>query len=218
MQQPQGCKQHKLCQAKQRHHWHRGCCMQAWLFCTSCCGGLPERRTVCPLILQHTFPNPFTGTFHRQKNMDYCTFNALAYNTKDEKSGDTIQSALIAYDVACQYSVGFKKRWNDSLILQSIFGWFIASIIWAIGKFHLGAHKEACYPEYSLNHIEGAADEDGEGMERAWSNIIAILMASRTSTKGRRVESGNNVMQGNNYKTTIKMGQSSPPSLPSTTS
>ena len=96
--------------------------------------------------------------------MDYCTFNALAYNTKDEATTDTIQSALIIYDVACQYSLAFHRRWSESEILQSIFAWVIGSIVWAIGKFHLGAHKETCYPKFSLNHIEGVGNEDGEGI------------------------------------------------------
>ncbi|KIK78357.1 hypothetical protein PAXRUDRAFT_164216, partial [Paxillus rubicundulus Ve08.2h10] len=44
----------------------------------------------------------------------------------------------------------------------------------AIGKFHLSAHKLECYPQFSLNIIEGAGQMDGEIIETLWASLNKI--------------------------------------------
>ncbi|KAG2057846.1 hypothetical protein BDR06DRAFT_877718, partial [Suillus hirtellus] len=92
----------------------------------------------------------------QQMNMDYSICNALKYPSEN------IDSALIIYDVACQWSVNFHEWVDQSYHLslpQSI------KILPAISKFHLSAHKLPCFARYSLNFIAGAGHIDGEILE-----------------------------------------------------
>ncbi|KAG2365843.1 hypothetical protein BDR07DRAFT_1227211, partial [Suillus spraguei] len=70
-------------------------------------------------------------------NMDYSICNTLKYPSED------IDSALIIYDVACQWNIHFDEWVNQSYHLSlppSI------KILLVIGKFHLSAHKLLCFP------------------------------------------------------------------------
>ena len=137
----------------------------------------------------------------RQKNMDYSLCNAMAYNTRDIHSGLAILRFLIVYDVACQYNIHFMKRIRESEILSFILlGVFLGHISFAVGKFHLGAHKDECYAEYSLNHKEGAGLDDGEVLERDWSNLNGIVVKYRTASTAARMEGIDNGMQYLNFR------------------
>ena len=83
----------------------------------------------------------------RQINIDYAICHALGYNTHG------LKEALIAYDVACQWSIHFDERVKQSphLHLPQDLRWTPA-----VGKFHLAAHREQCFAHYSLNFVQGA--------------------------------------------------------------
>ncbi len=140
--------------------------------------------------------------------MDFSLCNAMAYNTHDPTSGLKVLQFLIIYDVACQYSINFHERVEASQILTGIVLSVILNIIWAIGKFHLGAHKDECYAEFSLNHKEGAGLDDGEILERDWGNLNGIVEKYRTSSKAGRQEGTDNGMQYLNFRTRISLGMS----------
>lgn len=120
--------------------------------------------------------------------MDYSLCNALAWNTKDPITGAIIMQAVIAYDVACQFFKKFRKRWEASTALMQIYGWFILTLVWTIGKFHLGAHIDECYPKFSLNHKRGIGQVDGETMETLWAILNAISIMARSMTLAHRQE------------------------------
>lgn len=132
--------------------------------------------------------------------MDYSVCNALAYNTHDPVTGTTILLALIVYDVACQYCKHFNKRLESSAILRSIYAVALGCIVWAIGKFHLGAHKPICYPHYSLNHKKGSGQVDGETMEPLWSRLNDINITGRSMSLAHRQENGDLGMMDVNWK------------------
>jgi len=72
------------------------CLRKAWVLCSPFCGGLPKGRKVglaqcCKLAK--------TDGLERQANIDYSICQALAYRQHP------LGSALIVYDVACQWSV-----------------------------------------------------------------------------------------------------------------
>ena len=133
--------------------------------------------------------------------------NALAYNTKDFATGLFILQVLIIYDVACQFYKKFKQRWDQSAILQQIYGWFILSMIWAVGKFHLGAHKPICYPNFSLNHTEGAGQAAGETMEPLWSKLNLASITARAMSLAHREEYIILVMLDMNWKVIIRFSE-----------
>ncbi|KAG2059145.1 hypothetical protein BDR06DRAFT_875058, partial [Suillus hirtellus] len=135
----------------------------------------------------------------RQMNMDYSICNALKYPSED------IGSALIIYDVACQWSIHFHERVNQSYHLslpQSI------KILPAVGKFHLSAHKLLCFPRFSLNFITGAGHIDGEILETLWAPFNKISPTARSMTLSHRQEVLDDHMRDSNWKKLVRIGKS----------
>jgi hypothetical protein len=136
-------------------------------------------------------------------NMDYSICNAVKY-----PSGD-IGSALIIYDVACQWSIHFHERVDRSYHLSlppSI------KILPAIGKFHLSAHKLQCFPRFSLNFITGAGHIDGEILETLWAPFNKISPTARSMTLAHRKEVLDDHMRDSNWKKLVGIGKCSLPS------
>src|SRR5882672_5980041 len=76
------------------------CLCKTWVLCASFGGGLPKGRKVCE-DQRSKVPQIHCSYFTRQINMDYSICNALAYHT------EPMNSALIIYNVACQWSINF---------------------------------------------------------------------------------------------------------------
>src|SRR5882724_5641615 len=98
-------------------------------------------------------------------NMDYSICNALAYHT------EPMNSALIIYDVACQWSIKFHRCVQDSHFLSLP---HITDLIPVVGKFHLAAHVPRCFARFSLNFVQGAGQLDGEILETLWSEFNKV--------------------------------------------
>ena len=89
---------------------------------------------------------PHAYDLGRQANVDYSICQALAYRTAP------IGSALIIYDVACQWSRKFHSHVENSSFLSL---GPISDLIPAVGKFNLAAHVPGCSAKFSLNFVEG---------------------------------------------------------------
>jgi hypothetical protein len=129
-------------------------------------------------------------------NIDYAICQALGYNSLG------LKNALIAYDVACQWSIHFDKRVKQSAYLhlpQSL------TYIPAVGKFHLGAHREACFAQFSLNFVEGAGQQDGEILETLWSRLNKAAGSTRAMTTPHRQEMVDAHILDSNWKKTLNM-------------
>ncbi len=98
-------------------------------------------------------------------NTDYSVCSAI------QQIQPEVQQLLLLYDVNCEWSKHFKDRVSRSpyLTLRDDL-----TIIYAIGKFHLGAHVKECFPMYSLNFIKGAGQLDGEILETLWSPLNKV--------------------------------------------
>lgn len=133
----------------------------------------------------------------RQKNVDYSICRALSYHS------DGLKRALIAYDVACQWSINFERRVKsyDSLTLPSD-----VEIIPAVGKFHLSAHKPVCFPRFSLMFIRGAGRLDGEILETLWAPFNKISPFARAMSLAHRQEIYDDHMRDSNGKKLVGMG------------
>ncbi|KAG1764500.1 hypothetical protein EV702DRAFT_1051329 [Suillus placidus] len=127
----------------------------------------------------------------RQMNMDYFICNAVKY-----PSGD-IGSALIIYDVACQWSIHFHEWVDQSYHLSLPLS---IKILPAIGKFHLSAHKLLCFPRFSLNFITGAGHINGEILETLWAPFNKISPTARSMTLAHRKEVLDDHMRDSNWK------------------
>ncbi|KAI0693263.1 hypothetical protein BC835DRAFT_1276253, partial [Cytidiella melzeri] len=112
-------------------------------------------------------------------NVDYVLVAALL--------GVTLR-LLIMYDIACQY---FKLFWTRMLGLPAGMRLAIPSIkqvVTKVPKGHLRAHEDACQGPFSLNYTNGAAETDGEGIERLWSWLNKAAPSAKEMTQASRHE------------------------------
>jgi len=133
----------------------------------------------------------------RQINMDYSICNALAYHT------EPMNSALIIYDVACQWSINFHRHVQDSHFLSLP---QLTHLIPAVGKFHLAAHVPSCFAKFSLNFVQGAGQLDGEILETLWSEFNKVSASAHSMSKAHRAEVYDDHMRDSNWKKLVSMG------------
>ena len=135
----------------------------------------------------------------RQMNMDYSVCQALAYRAKG------LKSALVIYDVACEWVIHFLERvaQNPHLSLEE---WdeFIA----AVGDFHLGAHVRECFAPFSLNFVHGAGDIEGEILEPSWSDFNKVSANARSMSNAHRREVYDDHMRNWNWMKIVGMSKS----------
>lgn len=141
---------------------------------------------------------PHAYDLGRQANMDYSICQALAYRTAP------IGSALIIYDVACQWSRKFHSRVENSSFLSL---GPISNLIPAVGKFHLAAHVPGCFAKFSLNFVEGAGQLDGEILETLWAEFNKVSTSARSMSKAHRSEVFDDHMRDSNWKKLVGMGK-----------
>ena len=116
-----------------------------------------------------------------------------------------MSEGVLIYDVACQYSVKFWNRVKQSTILSSIFPTFL-NILWAIGKFHLAAHKEGCFGQFSLNFLPGIGVLDGEILETLWAPMNRIAGSASAMSKAHRAEILDQYFGDSNWKKITGLG------------
>lgn len=134
----------------------------------------------------------------RHMNIDYSICNALNYHSAG------IDSSLIIYDVGCQWSINFLQRVAES---QGLSVPENMQIIPAVGKFHLSAHKLACFARYSLNFVQGAGHVDGEILETLWAPFNKISPTARSMSHAHCQEVLDNHMRDSNWKKIVGIGK-----------
>ncbi len=124
--------------------------------------------------------------------MDYTIVNAMNYNSEG------LEQYAVIYDVACQWRVHFPTRVAESrhMFLPP----HLTKLIYAVGKFHLGAHIADCFYKHSLNFIEGTGQVDGEIIETLWSGLNKVSLTARAMTKSHRREVLDDYMRYSNWK------------------
>ena len=130
-------------------------------------------------------------------NINYAICQALGHNSLG------LREALVIYDVACQWSIHFDERVDESEHLNLPEG---LNYIPAVGKFHLAAHVESCFAQFSLNFVEGAGQQDGEVLETLWSGLNKAAGSTRAMTKPHRQEMVDAHMLDSNWKKLVNMG------------
>ncbi|KAI5998350.1 hypothetical protein F5J12DRAFT_895546 [Pisolithus orientalis] len=133
----------------------------------------------------------WSSLWARYMNTDYSICNALDYHSQ------SIQKALVIYDVGCQWSINFQSWVKSSCSLTLPPG---LQIIPAVGKFHLAAHKLSCFSRYHLNFVKGAGHLDGEILETLWAPFNKISPTARSMTQAHRQEVYDDHMRDSNWK------------------
>jgi len=129
--------------------------------------------------------------------MDYSFCQALAHSR-------VVERALCIYDIACSWGQHFLERVHQSHSLNLRVGLEITA---AVGKFHLGAHTQDCFPLFSLNFVKGAAQVDGEILETLWSPLIKVAGSTRGMSQAHRQELLDSHMNDSNWKKLVKSGR-----------
>jgi hypothetical protein len=131
-------------------------------------------------------------------NVDYSICNAI------NQAAKSVDNSLIIYDVGCQWSLHFGERVDNcpGLTLPDN-----TEIVAAVGKFHLSAHKLACFARYSLNFILGAAQVDGEILETLWAPFNKISPTARSMSQAHRQEILDDHMRNSNWKKLVGIGE-----------
>ncbi|KAG2149136.1 uncharacterized protein EDB93DRAFT_1240433 [Suillus bovinus] len=119
-------------------------------------------------------------------------------------SANSVDTSLIIYDVGCQWNLHFGECVNNcpGLTLPEN-----TEIVAAVGKFHLSAHKLACFARYSLNFILGAAQVDGEILETLWAPFNKISPTARSMSQAHRQEILDDHMRNSNWKKLVGIGE-----------
>ncbi|KAJ7851884.1 hypothetical protein B0H13DRAFT_1643671 [Mycena leptocephala] len=112
----------------------------------------------------------------RYANMDWIFAALLRW--KDEQL-----FKIISYDIICQW---WKYLMERLLLLPPLVRVQIILLLFAfvIPKLHLHAHTLACQLVFSLNFLLGAAQTDGEGIERPWANLGGVATNTREMGPG----------------------------------
>ncbi|KAG1876011.1 hypothetical protein C8R48DRAFT_669235 [Suillus tomentosus] len=132
----------------------------------------------------------------RQMNMDYVLCNALGYNTEG------LETALMFYDVNCQYNKYLLHRVEESPYLAIPFG---MELIPGIGLWHVHGHQDQCYVRYASNFIMGAARINGEIMEMLWAPLNIISPSCQGMSTPHRQECLDYQMNDCNFMKMIRM-------------
>lgn len=129
-------------------------------------------------------------------NMDYALCQALPRH-------GGLKSALVLYDIMCQYWKNLKKRIAQSPYLQ-----MEESLVMhkGIGLFHVHGHQDKCMPMFAPNFIPGAGRVDGEILETLWAPLIKVATSTRAMSKAHRQEILDDHMNDSNWKKLVKMG------------
>ncbi|PPR07907.1 hypothetical protein CVT24_000591 [Panaeolus cyanescens] len=112
-------------------------------------------------------------------NMDYVFMSSI-------QSFLELAIILISYDRACQWFINFGSRvagpdWPANLKTPGS-----VKLIPAISKLHEPMHKQENHQCYLLNHILGAGNTDGKGIERLWwphNTVGKVTQANRNIQK-----------------------------------
>jgi hypothetical protein len=131
--------------------------------------------------------------------MDYSIFKALNFNMEG------IESALISYDVMCQWSVHMRERVNGSNYLNLPDN---LELRLAIGLFHIHRHQDTCLARYSPSFINGGRQIDGEMIETLWAPLNEISRSTRGMSTSHLREVIDDHMNDSNWKKLIDLGKS----------
>ncbi|KAJ7511752.1 hypothetical protein B0H11DRAFT_1667218, partial [Mycena galericulata] len=114
----------------------------------------------------------------RYVNMDYIFASILRHK-------HALLLKIISYDIVCQWWKNLIERLKKLPPLVRI---TITNLLmrFVIPKMHIHAHTMACQLVFSLNLLLGAAQTDGEGIERPWANIGPIASSTRVMGPGAR--------------------------------
>ncbi|KAJ7015979.1 hypothetical protein C8F04DRAFT_983763 [Mycena alexandri] len=131
---------------------------------------------------RHEFVQP-TGVGDLQKGERYGNTDWIFCAIMRWKHPDLPKA--ISYDIVCQW---FKALFDRLLKMPAAVRFAIVTSLFrfVIPKMHIHSHTLACQLTFSLNFLPGAAQTDGEGIERPWANLGGVATSTREMGPGSR--------------------------------
>ncbi|KAJ7025057.1 hypothetical protein C8F04DRAFT_1269664 [Mycena alexandri] len=131
---------------------------------------------------RHEFVQP-TGVGDLQKGERYSNMDWIFSAIMRWKNAR--QPKVVSYDIVCQW---FLRLFERLLNMPSTVRFFIVMKLFrfVIPKMHIHSHTLACQLLFSLNFLLGAAQTDGEGIERPWANLGGVATSTREMGPGSR--------------------------------
>lgn len=115
----------------------------------------------------------------------------------------------MSYDIACKYSINFLERVLDGPVklippeFESL-----PKILWLIGKFHIGGHREECLKKFSFDYNELVGRMSGELVETIWAELNWLKQQCREMSPESRIEVVSEAFNQWNFGKNAGMGES----------
>ena len=140
----------------------------------------------------------YVDTLTSFRYIDYAFVNAINSIPKSP-------SALLLYDIMCQFWLNFLRRIKDCPDFLSLPPDLILKR--GIGLFHVHGHVKECYPRYAPTFIRGAAMMDGEVIETLWHVLNHTASSTRAMSWYHRQEYLDAHMADSNWKKMTRIGE-----------
>jgi hypothetical protein len=133
----------------------------------------------------------------RQANMDFILASSL-HNVE--------MPVVLAYDIACQYSVNF---WNRAPTLPpDIQPKFSPNDMeFFVGIMHIYGHTTKCQGPWSGRYRQGNANTPGDNIEHAWRLLNVLSHSASRMTEGGRIDLLNTALALWNFEKLITLGE-----------
>ncbi|THU80293.1 hypothetical protein K435DRAFT_695972 [Dendrothele bispora CBS 962.96] len=162
----------------------------------------PVSRSTC---------NDFHNQDHADVSVDHLMWRGIAslacarhglLNNPSTPTNVKIKSLVTIYDLMCQYKVKLLERLKKGGLTQPR----ELQMLYLIGKFHLGGHKDNCWAEYTLDLLLGSGRQDGEILESLWSTLNKSKSTVRAMSDANRQEFLDDLIQDSNWKKLVGGG------------
>ncbi|KAG6849215.1 hypothetical protein H0H93_010409 [Arthromyces matolae] len=134
----------------------------------------------------------------KYRNIDYIFYWSIV--------GSKLRCFVVAYDIACQWSIHLRERMfnldHDFLIFNDQ-----VHVRFFVPKFHLPAHVLPCRSNFSFNYGLHVGRTDGEAPERGWANSNPLASSTKEMGPGSRRDTLDSHFADGNWRKTIAMGR-----------
>ncbi|KAL0563411.1 hypothetical protein V5O48_018656 [Marasmius crinis-equi] len=103
-----------------------------------------------------------------------------------QRHSDPQLVCVLSYDICCQYHRNFQSRLEDYIPDSVKINVDVDRWLFVVPKLHIKGHGKKCQERFALHFLPGAAQTDGEGIERRWANLGPMATATIEMAPGHR--------------------------------
>ncbi|PBK63779.1 hypothetical protein ARMSODRAFT_893876, partial [Armillaria solidipes] len=152
------------------------------------------------ICARHEMVRPL-GVGDLQKGERYCNMDYIALSAAHDHG---LKSIFFSYDIACQWKLNFFEHMTAFPCAPEFKA---VDIQFGIPKCHCKGHKLKCQCYHAMQ-IQIIGRTDGEGIERAWSEINVVVNSTKEMGPGNRWDKLDVQFARHNWHKTIGLGTS----------